>query len=65
MAFQKYSEEKRNEILDSQQEKNARGKISLLLNLGCPKDWIDKMQDRKSTRLNSTHTLASRVPSSA
>ena len=28
MAFQKYSEEKRNEILDSQQEKNARGKIS-------------------------------------
>ena len=26
MAFQKYSEEKRNEILDSQQEKNAREK---------------------------------------
>lgn len=43
MAFQKYSEEKRNEILDSQQEKNARGKISLLLNLGFPKDWIEKM----------------------
>ena len=41
--FQKYSEEKRNEILDSQQEKNARGKISLLLNLGFPKDWIEKM----------------------
>lgn len=43
MAFQKYSEEKRNEILDSQQEKNARGKIGLLLNLGFPKDWIEKM----------------------
>ena len=43
MAFQKYSEEKRNEILDSQQEKNARGKISLLLNWGFPKDWIEKM----------------------
>lgn len=43
MAFQKYSEEKRNEILDSQQEKNARGKINLLLNLGFPKDWIEKM----------------------
>ena len=43
MAFQKYSEEKRNKILDSQQEKNARGKISLLLNLGFPEDWIEKM----------------------
>ena len=43
ISIQKYSEEKRNEILDSQQEKNARGKISLLLNLGFPKDWIEKM----------------------
>ena len=43
MAFQKYSEEKRNKILDSQQEKNARGKINLLLNLGFPEDWIEKM----------------------
>ena len=38
MTFQKYSEEKRNEILDSQQEKNAREKICLLLNLGFPKN---------------------------
>ena len=30
-VFRKFPEEKRNEILDSQQEKNARGKISLLL----------------------------------
>ena len=28
-------------------------------------DWNAKVGDRKSTRLNSSHTLASRMPSSA
>ena len=32
---------------------------------GCIVDGHNRFRDRKSTRLNSSHTLASRMPSSA
>ena len=32
---------------------------------GCMSAIIKELEDRKSTRLNSSHTLASRMPSSA
>ena len=33
--------------------------------LGYVVDWDDHNEDRKSTRLNSSHSIASRMPSSA
>ena len=42
-------------------------KLDYIKELGCNAIWINPcfLSDRKSTRLNSSHTLASRMPSSA
>ena len=52
------------EILKNNQPNITRCMNNLESELGC-KLFIRSHQDRKSTRLNSSHTLASRMPSSA
>ena len=49
-------------LLEEKRLKEALMQLESLL-WQCP-DW-DLRTDRKSTRLNSSHTLASRMPSSA
>ena len=57
------------DFLTSQKATNAlskmRTKACTLEELELSKDEIEELIDRKSTRLNSSHTSKSRMPSSA
>ena len=47
--------------------RNGADKVVIIINNESPltKEHLAKLQDRKSTRLNSSHNVASRMPSSA
>ena len=61
-------EEKANEVdsaIEIVKEKRLRGIIFLGGNFTHPHEKMAQIPDRKSTRLNSSHPLSSRMPSSA
>ena len=52
-------------IFESTNQQKLKGRYSIVVFDHYGKITLDNSQDRKSTRLNSSHSRASRMPSSA
>ena len=53
------------EIVDSAEVKESKNFIEQIIEKDLAEGVYDTVQDRKSTRLNSSHSRKSRMPSSA